>query len=984
MIRELDHKKWRQKMIQNTLLQKRVLSAITILALIISLFAWTATTAPATYAAADVWDGTVPTANAAYAFSGGSGTQADPYIIGNAADLAQLAANVNAGTAYSGEYFQQTVDIDLGNNAWTPIGGAAPASGGIPGGGYFAGTYDGYRAEYIGTFNTYVIDGLNVQASTTAANNNGYGLFGCIQGGTLQNLSLGSGSVNMGTGNISYLGAFVGYTNGTLYNLHNVGTTVYVNNASASQAGGIAGAVENNGSTAIIVQYCSNESSVTGRGRVGGIVGAVYCANAGGVVVDSCFNEGNLTTVGQTQKSYTGGIVGYCRGYITNSYSIASLETDGGHYMAGITGILQGSGPQAALSNAYSYSLFTDANASYDRFLFASADNSTSMPIANALWVNTNSDGTAWEGDYNTDINGDAVTITQPPATSTNGWGNWTQVGSFVDTETASVYTTSGSATPTPVTASVIGVLNATSSIVTASGTVSVAGAFEQIDSAYPTLIWQRTPDIIGVTPGTPGTLDSDDATQIFLDGTLTPGTGTGTQADPYADLDDAIGDLTTGRNIIYIVDQVSISADEDIAATGITGATIKRSSTYGGYLFYITDDTTTVSDIIIDGNIAHIGAGNSLIYMTGSDAELVLGSGAVLQNNLAGQGGAIYATGASTITLNDGTIQNNIASTNLTTGAPDAYGGAIYLDRGGAATINSGTISGNKATSHHNAGSAYGGAIYISSGVVEMFGGTISGNSVDGGQNPSGGGGVYVGDIFTGGKNSEFRLEDGTISGNTASKGGGVYVASDGEFAQFGGAISGNTAETPLEEGTAAGGGVYIAAGGQYEINDSIETSDNAVISGNTAVAMANALNAMAYGGGVYIESDGEFEMWDGSVLSGNTVTAIGSGSTALGAGVYDAGTLTLYPNTSNNFNLADVVYLTDGTYIDVAKVLTNIAGSITVQCASPAAEVQVAEGSNGYTISEANDLPKFAYVQNAWSFYAEDNAIYLDSEVQ
>ncbi|MDR1246878.1 MAG: hypothetical protein LBK57_07595 [Clostridiales Family XIII bacterium] len=930
---------------QNTLLQRRVLSAVTILALIVSLFAWTAATAPATYA--DVPGDAVPYT--------GQTAQGD-YTISTAAQLAELASVVNttapvgSSAVYSGSNFYLINDINLANSdtygslswtggtAWTPIGGAGSVSTGVPATNSFAGTFSGYNSGSSATYNTYTISGLNIpdSAFSSTANYGGYGLFGYVGvGGAIMHLTV-SGTVAT-TKSINVVGGIVGYSNGTLYNLHNE-VNVSVNNSGASQAGGVAGTVENNGSTAIYVQYCSNEGTVLGRGRVGGIVGAVYCANVGGVVVDNCFNEGNLTTVGSTQKSYTGGIVGYCRGYITNSYSIASLETSGGHYMAGITGILQGSGPQAALSNAYSYSLFNDANASYDRFLFASTDNSNTMPIANALWVNTNSGSNApWEnGDYNN------VTITQPNGTGSSGWGSWTDVGFFASGTTptydytsktlASVYTAGAAANEDNQTA--LTILNSTSSIVTASGTVSVAGAFEQISGAYPSLIWQRTPDIIGETPGTPGTLDSDDATQIFLDGTLTPGTGTGTQADPYADLSAALGALATGRTVIYVVGQVSISDDTTVTSS-VAGATIKRSSTYKGYLFNISEDTLTLSNIIVDGNIAHIGAGNSLIYMTGSDAELVLGSGAVLQNNLAGQGGAIYATGAGMITLDGGTIQNNIASTNLTTGAPDAYGGAIYLDNGGTAIIESGLITGNKATSHIGAGSAYGGAIYISDGNVEMSGGTISGNSVDGGLNPSGGGGVYVGDIFTGGGDSEFRLDGGTISGNTASEGGGVYVASDGEFAMFGGSVTGNTAETTLTGGTAAGGGVYI-------------------------------------------EADGEFDMEDASVLSGNTAVATGSGSTALGAGVYDAGSFSIEPDSSGNFTLADVVYLTDGTYISVAATLANITGSITVQCASPADEVQVAAGS-GYTLTQ-NDVNKFAYYQDSWSFYLDSNGIYIE----
>ncbi len=84
-----------------------------------------------------VWDGVTPEANADYAFSGGDGTEATPYIIATAADLAQLNANVAAGTTYEGKYFIQTADLTL-NTAdtgydWPGVSGAK----------YFMANYDG-------------------------------------------------------------------------------------------------------------------------------------------------------------------------------------------------------------------------------------------------------------------------------------------------------------------------------------------------------------------------------------------------------------------------------------------------------------------------------------------------------------------------------------------------------------------------------------------------------------------------------------------------------------------------------------------------------------------------------------------------------------------------------------------------------------------------------------------------------------------------
>ncbi|MBN1968418.1 MAG: hypothetical protein JW870_03530, partial [Candidatus Delongbacteria bacterium] len=47
-------------------------------------------------------------------FGGGAGTEGNPYLITSAQDLYSLAGNVNVGTNYSGKYFLQTENIDIG------------------------------------------------------------------------------------------------------------------------------------------------------------------------------------------------------------------------------------------------------------------------------------------------------------------------------------------------------------------------------------------------------------------------------------------------------------------------------------------------------------------------------------------------------------------------------------------------------------------------------------------------------------------------------------------------------------------------------------------------------------------------------------------------------------------------------------------------------------------------------------------------------
>jgi len=345
----------------------------------------------------------------------GTGTSSDPWIIGSAEELKGFANRVNTGTTYSGVYFRMGADIDLQSYAWVPIGGACTIdANGVPTGAHFDGVFDG---------NNHTISGINV--SNPATGTGAYGLFGYVgTGGALANLSV-AGSLNMGTLTINEIGGVVGYCQGSLYNLHS-SMTVYMNDASltASMCGGIAGAVENTSTdSTLYVRYCSNTGAVTGRGRIGGIVGAVYCVSNGGVVVDQCYNTGSLSSTYSASKIFTGGIVGYCRGYINNCYNQGSLDTNNGHYLAGLVGILQGVSPVASLSNCYSTAVFIKYAPSHDRWLYGSVDMSSAVHITNCFWLPdpSNSDITQPydpTGSWGTQVNMSAVSAAQLQGTA--------------------------------------------------------------------------------------------------------------------------------------------------------------------------------------------------------------------------------------------------------------------------------------------------------------------------------------------------------------------------------------------------------------------------------------------------------------------------------------------------------------------------------------------------------------------------------------
>lgn len=215
-------------------------------------------------------------------FSGGSGTEENPFLISSADQLKAFRDSVNAGTTYSGKYIQLTTDINLNNKEWLPIGEKA--------GDKFSGTFDGQNHK---------IEWLSITATPEIGNEttfNGYaGFFGAINGGTVKNLSV-YGSVT-GTNVAGVVARVDG--NSSVINCHNYATVTSTSNA---KAGGV---ICLTNAAAITVQNCTNSGAVSGG--IGGTAGIVAFANPG-VSISNCTNTG---AIGDASSKYVGGIVGY-------------------------------------------------------------------------------------------------------------------------------------------------------------------------------------------------------------------------------------------------------------------------------------------------------------------------------------------------------------------------------------------------------------------------------------------------------------------------------------------------------------------------------------------------------------------------------------------------------------------------------------------------------------------------------------------------
>ncbi len=179
--------------------------------------------------------------------------------------------------------------------------------------------------------------------------------------------------------------------------------------------------------------------------------------------------------------------------------------------------------------------------------------------------------------------------------------------------------------------------------------------------------------------------------------------------------------------------------------------------------------------------------------------------------------------------------------------GATAAAGGNVITVRGNltvkdSSSTKTGIITGGNTTGN-------GGGVRVKSGSFRLESGTISGNSAK-----NYGGGVYIAEYVP------FTMTGGTISGNSAVfYGGGVY--NSGTFTMTGGTISGNSADF-------YGGGVY---------NSGTFFMTGGAISGNSA---------KDFGGGVY--NEGTFD------LSGGTISE-NKANVSSGGGVYNQGTFDL-----------------------------------------------------------------------------------------
>lgn len=292
----------------------------------------------------------------------GTGIAEDPYLISSVAQLEYLRDQSNMGSGKITAHAKLVNDIDL---AYASASNWIPVSKSNSNG--FAGTFDG--------------NGHCIKNLYSSFNQGGYvGLFGCVYGGTIKNLTV-EGVIESSCGN---QGMIAGYSYGGNY--YNCVAKGRINTSGSYFVGGIAGNISKSGSSNPVVQGCASYVDIVSTGTyTAGLVGMA----GNGINMEACANYGNVTGTANV-----GGLMGYynpnSESHITNCY-VGSCEVRGEGANVFLT-CFEDESSSSCLSN------YEKVFYSKDAKVFASADATESEVLANRIAPGESNTSSAFVG----------------------------------------------------------------------------------------------------------------------------------------------------------------------------------------------------------------------------------------------------------------------------------------------------------------------------------------------------------------------------------------------------------------------------------------------------------------------------------------------------------------------------------------------------------------------------------------------------------
>jgi len=583
-----------------------------------------------------------------------AGTQANPYKIKTADDLAALATYTNAGNPTKGLYWELENDIDLSSvcgptiGSWTPIGALTITS---------SFTVEGY--PFLGNFNG---NGHKIENLYISANANGLGLFGMIGGtdtpgaagyGVVTNFKLYGSINNTSTTNeeTDWCGAVCGKLNagGTISYIVNYAA---VNAKCTDNVGGIVGFAgtpikvhasddssrytSNPSGYNTFVLCCGNQAQICGYYKLGGIVGenaatVMYCYNTGYILPHMHGSGGGWGGIagrnGNNNTATEESVVAYCynTGKITNNgMNDDENETIKGY--AGIAGMTYGGKGHNTVYNCYNIGAIPCGRNNY-----GSITNNLEYSIPNSVVYNNYSLDTPLINNYSTEL--------------------W-KTGTIIS-DTAFKATTYGD-----------------SDILTCLGTAFTADT-TNINGGYPILRWQvgaAIPTLSSISIATPPTKVAYDDTEVFnpagmvVLGTYSDGSKAVINGYTYSTAPLTVG--MTGVDISY--GGFTVTQPITVSSLSLTGIAITTKPTN---LVYAADETFDPTGMVVTATYNNNTATNKAIAYDATGA--------------AGYTYSVDASGLVTVSYVEGGITQTttLQLTSLTSNVPATVNSIYQLD---------------------------------------------------------------------------------------------------------------------------------------------------------------------------------------------------------------------------------------------------------------------------------------------------------------
>ena len=365
-----------------------------------------------------------------------------------------------------------------------------------------------------------------------------------------------------------------------------------------------------------------------------------------------------------------------------------------------------------------------------------------------------------------------------------------------------------------------------------------------------------------------------------------------------------------------------TLTIDGSMATVTISNNSADGTSGSGGGIFNDAMGTLSINDATIMSNVANRAGGGieatagTMTMLTsvtldgnsaGVDIMSMVGSTPVANP---GNGGGLHVTGDGDVTIDGGTVSNNVAA---------SEGGGLWNGTG-TMTIQNGTVIDSNVASGNDADNG-GGGIFNAGGTVIITGATttISNNAADG---TSGSGGGILNDAM-----GTITITDAEISSNVANRAGGGIESTAGTTTTLtdvsllnnsaGVDIMAPVGTTPVAA-PGNGGGLHVTGDGDVNIAGGL-------VDGNVA-----ALE----GGGLW-NGSGTMTI-DGTSISNNL--ASGDAADDGGGGIFNNGGTLDIDNATISFNEADGTSGSGGGILSLGGTVTVDTTTISLNSANRA----------------------------------------------